>query len=60
MKEVTLKFTNDKARYIACTLRDRYEQDERTILAHLCKIAVLREVAAQSRVEAEEALATLD
>jgi len=55
MQKVTLNFTNDDARAIAAFLRARYQRDKRATLRGLCELAVRTEVAAQARVELEEA-----
>lgn len=55
MKTVTLKFTNDDARYILYALRKRYGKDKRATLRGLCDIAVRTETAALAREDLAEA-----
>jgi hypothetical protein len=55
MKTVTLRFTDDDARYALYALRMRYNRDGRTGLAKLCKMAVIMEVGAEAERDLAEA-----
>lgn len=55
MQAVTLKFSNDDARYLMYALRKRYGKDKRATIRGLCDIAVRTEIAAQAKEDLAEA-----
>ena len=55
METITIKVTDQDARVIASYLRTAYGLNKNTGLSKLCEIAVRRAVAAQARVELDEA-----
>jgi len=60
MQTVTLEFTNDDARYIMYALRKRYGRDGRATIRGLCDLAIRTEIAAQARVDLDEAEREID
>jgi len=55
MVEIKFEVTNEKARYYKLVLQKRYNTGGDAPLEKLCHLAVVREIAEQSRLEADEA-----